>query len=167
MQVSGLGGKGIGRYGSAQLPDVTFDQAGNMRPISEIKALAGLTLHATPKLDVYLYAGEEKQSAQGYFLTSAGKVTGYGYGNPLYSNSGCEYAGAQGTCVGNTRLIEQATAGFWFKPCIGPFGRYQWGVQYSYTERKSFIGADGIDADRQRQHGFHELLPLPVLNVSI
>ena len=62
LQVSGLGGKGIGRYGSAQLPDVTFDQAGNMRPISEIKALAGLTLHATPKLDVYLFAGERRKA---------------------------------------------------------------------------------------------------------
>jgi hypothetical protein len=145
LQVSGLGGKGIGRYGSAQLPDVTFDQAGNMRPINEIEALAGLTLHASPKLDVYLFAGEEKESAQAYFLTSASTGnTGYGYGNPLYSNSGCQYPGAPGTCVGNTRAIEQATLGFWFKPWIGPFGRYQWGVQYSYTERKSFVGADGI-----------------------
>jgi hypothetical protein len=141
LQVSGLGGKGIGRYGSAQLPDVTFDQAGNIRPIHEIQALVGLTLHATPELDVYAFAGEEKESAQPYYLTAGGKVTGYGYGNPLYSNSGCQYENAPGTCVGNTRVIEQATAGFWYKPWVGAFGRYQWGLQYSLTERKAFFGA--------------------------
>lgn len=140
LQVSGLAGKGIGRYGSGQLADVTFDQAGNIRPIHEIEALAGLTLHATPQLDIYVFAGEEKDSAEAYYLTAGGKTTGYGYGNPLYSNSGCQYEGAPGTCVGNTRVIEQATTGFWFKPWLGTFGRYQWGLQYSYTERKAFSG---------------------------
>ena len=144
FQLSGLGGKGIGRYGSGQLADVTFDPAGNLRPISEIEALAGLTLHATPSLDVYLYAGEEKQSAQAYNLTSGTTVTGYGLGNALYSNAGCQYEGAKGACVGNTRAIEQATLGFWHKPYVGPFGRYQWGLQYSRTERKTFAGAGGI-----------------------
>lgn len=144
LQVSALAGKGIGRYGSAQLPDATFDQAGNIRPINEIEALAGLTLHATSQLDVYLFAGEEKESAQAYSLTDAGTATGYGYGSPLYSNTGCQYERAPGSCVGNTRAIEQATAGFWFRPWVGRYGRYQWGMQYSYTERKSFIGQNGI-----------------------
>jgi hypothetical protein len=64
-----LGGKGIGRYGAAQLTDVTFDATGAIKPISEIQALAGLIVHASPKLDVYAYASEEKESAQAYFLT--------------------------------------------------------------------------------------------------
>lgn len=144
FQVSGLGGKGIGRYGSGQLPDVTFDAAGNIRPISEIQALAGLTLHAGSQLDIYAYAGEEKETAQPYNLTSGTTVTGYGLGNPLYSNAGCQYEGAKGSCVGNTRVLEQATLGFWHKPYVGPFGRYQWGLQYSRTERKTFAGAGGI-----------------------
>ena len=147
FQVSGLGGKGIGRYGSGQLPDVTFDAAGNIQPISEIMGLAGLTLHATPMLDVYLFAGEEKETAQAYYLTSPAMppvTTGYGYGNPLYSNSGCMYEGAKGSCVGNTRLIEQATTGFWYRPYAGNFGRYQWGLQYSYTERQAFSGVGGV-----------------------
>jgi hypothetical protein len=144
FQISGLGGKGIGRYGSGQLPDVTFDAAGNIRPISEIEALAGLTLHVGPQLDIYAYAGEEKESAQAYNLTAGTTVTAYGLGNPLYSNAGCQYEGAKGTCVGNTRLIEQATLGFWHKPYAGPFGRYQWGLQYSRTERKTFAGAGDI-----------------------
>jgi hypothetical protein len=144
FRVSGLAGKGIGRYGSGQLTDVTFDPTGNIQPISEVDWLAGLTLHAGPQLDVYLYAGEERESAQAYFLTSStGTVTGYGYGNPLYSNSGCALETATGSCVGNTRLIEQVTTGFWHKPYVGRFGRYQWGMQYSRTEREAFSGVGG------------------------
>jgi hypothetical protein len=144
FQVSGLGGKGIGRYGSAQLSDVTLDPAGNIRPISEIEALAGLTLHAGPQLDIYIFAGEEKESAQPYNLTAGTTVTAYGLGNPLYSNAGCVSETAKGSCVANTRAVEQATLGFWHRPYVGPFGRYQWGLQYSRTERKTFSGAGDI-----------------------
>jgi hypothetical protein len=146
FQVSGLGGKGIGRYGAGQLVDVTFDSAGAMKPISEIQALAGLTLHASPQWDVYLFAGEEKESAQPYYATSAtGAVSAYGYGNPLYSNSGCASETATGGCVGNTRVVEQGTVGFWYKPFVGSYGRYQFGLQYSYTERKAFAGNGALD----------------------
>lgn len=141
FQLSGMGGKGIGRYGAAQLTDVTFDAAGNIKPLSEIQALAGLTLHASPKLDIYVFAGEEKESAQAYFLTSStGVVSPYGYGNPLYDNGGCASETATGSCVGNTRVVEQGTAGLWYKPFVGKYGRYQVGLQYSYTERKAFNG---------------------------
>jgi hypothetical protein len=144
FQLSGMGGKGIGRYGAAQLTDVTFDAAGKIHPISEIQALAGLTLHASPALDVYVFAGEEKESAQAYYLTTGAAVSGFGYGNPLYVNSGCAYETATGACTGNTRVVEQGTAGFWYKPWIGKSGKYQIGMQYSYTERKAFSGAAGI-----------------------
>jgi hypothetical protein len=146
LQASGISGKGLGRYGSASLPDVTFDGGGNIRPISEIQVLAGLTLHATSQLDFYTYAGEEKESAQPYDLTSAtGAISAYGYGNPLYSNSGCEGETATGSCVGNTRLVAQGVAGFWYRPFVGPYGRYQIGLQYSYTERKAFSGNGALD----------------------
>ncbi|HUY83414.1 MAG TPA: hypothetical protein VMU86_02475 [Steroidobacteraceae bacterium] len=144
FQISGLAGKGIGRYGSAQLPDVTFDPAGHLKPIDEIDALVGLTLHATPMLDVYLFAGEEKESAASYDLTtSTGSVVGYGYGNPLYSNSGCFSETAVGACVGNTRLVEQGTLGFWQRIYVGDYGKFQWGLQYSYTQRDAFAGVGG------------------------
>jgi hypothetical protein len=141
FQVSGLAGKGIGRYGSGQLSDVTFDQSGNIKPISEVMGLAGLTLHATPVLDFYLFAGEEKASAQPYNVVSAtGTVTAFGYGNPLYVNSGCESQVATGACTANNRVVEQATFGFWHKPYTGPYGTIRYGVQYSYSERKAFDG---------------------------
>jgi len=146
FQVSGLAGKGVGRYGSGQLTDVTVNQAGVIRPISEVLGLAGLTLHATPKLDFYAYVGEEKESAQPYNAVSAtGVVAPYGYGNPLYSNTACTYEGAPGTCVGNSRVIEQATMGFWDKPYVGPYGRIQVGLQYSLSERKAFAGNGALN----------------------
>jgi hypothetical protein len=149
FQMSGLAGKGIGRYGSAQLTDVTFDPTGNIRPINEIQALAGLVLHATPKFDVYLFFGEEKESAQAYTLATGSGLVQYGYGNPGYSNTGCFSETAVGACVGNTRLIEQGTSGFWYSPYIGSFGRFQYGMQYSYTERKAFDGIGGAPIGNQ------------------
>ncbi len=143
FQFSGLAGKGIGRYGSGQLTEVTFDPAGNIQPIHEIMMLAGLTLHATPTLDTYLFAGQERESSQPYNLTVAGVVTPYGYGNPLYSNAGCASETAVGACVANARLVEQATAGFWHKPYIGSYGMIRWGLQYSHTELKAFAGQGG------------------------
>jgi hypothetical protein len=147
FQIAALAGKGIGRYGSAQLTDVTFDPAGNIHPIHEIEALAGLTLHVTNQWDFYLFFGEEKESAEAFNLSgTAGAVTPFGYGNPLYQNGGCfsEVATVPPTaCVGNTRFIRQGTTGVWFKPYLGAFGRFQYGLQYSYSQRKSFEGLGG------------------------
>ena len=152
FQISALAGKGIGRYGSAQLTDVTLDPAGNIRPIHEIEALAGLTLHVTPKFDYYVFVGEEKESAEAFNLPGATGLTPYGYGNPLYQNGGCfsEIATVPAmACVGNTRLIRQGTTGLWFTPYVGAFGRFQYGLQYSYSQRKSFEGLGGATAANQ------------------
>jgi hypothetical protein len=149
FQISALAGKGIGRYGSGQLTDVTFDPAGNIHPIHEIEALAGLTLHVTNKWDYYLFFGEEKDSAEAFNLPSATGLTPYGYGNPLYQNGGCFSEITTTACVGNTRLIRQGTTGFWFKPYIGTLGRFQYGLQYSYSQRKSFEGLGGVALGNQ------------------
>ena len=149
FQISALAGKGIGRYGSAQLTDVTFDPAGNIHPIHEIEALAGLTLHVTNKWDYYLFFGEEKDSAEAFNLPSAAGLTPYGYGNPLYQNGGCFSEITTTACVGNTRLIKQGTTGFWFKPYMGAFGRFQYGLQYSYSQRQSFEGLGGAALGNQ------------------
>jgi hypothetical protein len=134
-QFSYFGGRGIGRYGSAGLPDVTFNAAGDLRPIRENMLLAGLTLHATKKLDVYGFAGEEVEQR---LLLSNG-LDGLG----LFSanNSGCLVEG--GTCSGNTHAIRQLTGGFWDKMYEGSFGRFQAGIQYSYTQRELFSGVGG------------------------
>jgi hypothetical protein len=80
FQIAALAGKGIGRYGSAQLIDATFDPAGNLHPVHEVEALAGLTLHVTRRFDYYVFFGEEKESAEAFNLVGATGLTPYGYG---------------------------------------------------------------------------------------
>ncbi len=53
-------GRGIGRYGSGQLADATFNPNGSLDPLPEIMFLGGATIHATPQLDIYAYGGEER-----------------------------------------------------------------------------------------------------------
>ena len=139
-QISGMEGKGIGRYGTSQLPDATFDSGGGIRPIHEFMLLAGATLHASKLLDIYGFAGEEVDDDGRFQITNSGAA--YGYGNPLYTNQGCNIEG-NGACNGNTHSIKQATVGLWQKLYVGPFGRAQVGAQYSYTERQSFAGVGG------------------------
>ncbi|WP_419826056.1 hypothetical protein [Sphingomonas sp.] len=142
VQFSGIGGRGIGRYGSAGLPDVTFDREGEIHPIREFMLLAGATLHATPKLDIYGFAGEEQE----YRKLFDGGATGLGL--PTANNTGCFTEApttlGSSTCAGNTRRIRQVTAGAWDKIYQGSFGRAQVGVQYSYTQRQLFEGVGGM-----------------------
>ncbi|WP_243050191.1 hypothetical protein [Dyella sp. RRB7] len=141
-QFSGMDGKGIGRYGSAQLSDVTFSPNGNIAPIKENMMLSGLTWHANSDVDVYLFGGREAASKKDFQAYNKGLVQ-LGYGNPAYNNSGCDIAG--GTCVGNAREIWQGTAGFWWKFYQGKFGKMQFGAQYSYTQKEAFPGQGFIN----------------------
>jgi hypothetical protein len=136
LQVSGLDGRGIGRYGSGQLPDASFGVDGRLHPIHEWQLMAGGIVHVGKTIDIYGYAGEERESAQDY---TSGTVFN-GVGNPNYDNTGCEVYGNTSNCVGNTHYLEQITAGFWHRAYSGKFGRLQWGVEYSYTERHIFAG---------------------------
>ncbi len=137
FQASGLIGKGIGRYGSAQLPDVTMRPNGELTPIREYEVLLGLIYTPTPRLTVYGYTGREKESAAYY---SVGAAT-YGYGAPQFDNSGCNATG--GTCVGNTQSVNEVTGGFWWKYYQGQLGNLQFGLQGEYFQRDAFAGVGG------------------------
>ncbi len=140
LQASVLGGKGIGRYGSAQLSDITFAADGTIQPVRELLMLGGGTLHVNKMLDVYVFAGQEQEYADDL-------GGGYGVGLTTANNSGCFTEG--GTCSGNTRRIRQLTGGFWQKIYNGSFGRAQVGMQYSYTERELFAGVGGMPQANQ------------------
>jgi hypothetical protein len=135
VQATTLTGRGIGRYGTSQLPDVTFSPSGRLKPIGETDWLAGVTVHATKALDVYVFAGEEREDRQAY----AGNV---GLGGTQLNLSGCYTEG--GACSAATNSVEQGTVGFWDKIYQGSFGHVQVGLQYSYTERRAFSGLDGL-----------------------
>jgi hypothetical protein len=138
FQLSGLVGKGIGRYGSAQMPDVTMKPTGELAPISEYEVLLGLIYTPTPRLTAYGYAGREKESATYY---TSGALT-YGIGAPAYDNSGCESTSG-GKCVANTNSVDEVTAGFWWKYYQGKLGNLQFGLQGEYFQRNAFAGIGG------------------------
>jgi hypothetical protein len=154
LQFSGLAGRGIGRYGSGQLPDVSFGVDGTIHPIQEYQILAGGVLHIGKALDVYTYAGEERENPQDYIGHGASGLVFNGYGNPNYNNLNCETEG--GACSGNIHFLQQITAGFWDRPYTLRFGKFQWGIQYSYTERHAFPGFAGFTP------GFQPGNPAPI-----
>ena len=101
---------------------------------------AGLVWHTTPALDLYGYAGLEKTSAT---FSNVGTVP-FGYGNPLYNNTGCNIENSPAaTCNGNTSEVRQYTVGFYDTVLKGSYGTIKAGVQYSYNQRFAFEGVGG------------------------
>jgi type II secretory pathway pseudopilin PulG len=150
-QASGLGGKGIGTYGSSQLPDVTTDQFGNVHAINEYSALAGLIGHVMPGLDTYVYGGYERAMAEQFAGTA-------GYGLYNLKNGGCDMdqelnafgapaaGGAPVSCSAVNKDVWQITGGLWDKLWDGPGGSVRVGVSYSFTRRDTFAGNGGFSA---------------------
>ncbi|MGB2592001.1 MAG: hypothetical protein WA853_03305 [Candidatus Acidiferrum sp.] len=155
-----VGGDGIARYSSAQLPDVTVRPDGTLAPIRGGGALGTFELHPTPKFDIYFNYGVEYAYRTDFtYLTNPATGTpvtvAVGYGSPFFNNSGCEtvppvstgaFATAAGSCSGNIRNIQEGTVGFWHKIYNGPKGGLRWGLQYSYLTRNSWSGNNNTPA---------------------
>ncbi len=156
----GLGGTGVGRYGTSTLPDVTVHPDGTLEPIKAWQGLVSIETHPNPKLDVFFYAGGEYAQRTVYLSTlgsSAGKLIGYA---PLSSsNAGCNietlptstgngFAGAApynpgvpANCLGATRVVLEGTAGFTYRFYNSPkYGRLQYQGVYSYLTRDGWAG---------------------------
>jgi hypothetical protein len=110
----GLAGDGVGRYGSAQIADLTFRPDGTAALIRTAHGLSGLEYHST-KFDLYAYAGAEygaRAAYRGYDSITVTKTPAIpatatttaipatttttfklnqigGYGSPFANNSGC------------------------------------------------------------------------------
>jgi hypothetical protein len=140
VNMNGMIGEGIGRYGTSQLPDATIGSHGQPVPLPEWNALAGIVGHPTQMIDLYGYVGTEQISARYFDTTVKGKTTAYGYGNPLYSNAGCDTELSTLTCTANTSGIVMGAVGAWYRFLKGPYGTLQAGVQYSYVHRSVFQG---------------------------
>jgi hypothetical protein len=138
LQITALTGSGIGRYGSGQLPDVTFRPDGSLAPVQETTFLAGATWHVTPLLDIYGYAGQEAEQRKTFVVGT----TTLGLGSPTLTLSGCLVEG--GACSPNLQTSQQLNAGLWWKAYQGKFGSFRFGMQYSYTHLSAFSGAGGI-----------------------
>jgi hypothetical protein len=61
-----VAGDGIGRFGAAQLPDLTARPDGTLALIKNLQYLAKIEAHPTPKWDVYGYFGGEYDARAAY-----------------------------------------------------------------------------------------------------
>jgi hypothetical protein len=134
--LQGLAGDGVGRYGSAQLADVTFRPDGTEALIRTAHGLSGLEFHSA-KLDAYAYAGAEYASRAAYIgynninitktpafpATSttpaipatvttlfASNQTG-GYGSPFANNSGCRTEKPPSNSLGVSPVLTPSSGG--------------------------------------------------------
>jgi len=157
-----LVGNGVGRYGSATLPDATAHPDGSLELLVGGSALGTVEWHATPRFDLYAYYGGESARrayyATGSFITTAGPTFGQpilaGYGAPtniVYGcytevlpvsspNGGGNVPGTAANCNADTRNIQEGTFGYWFRFYRGAHGTLQQGIQYSYAERRTWEG---------------------------
>jgi hypothetical protein len=142
FQLSGLVGKGIGRYGSGSLNDVVVKPDGQLAPVQAYQVMAGLLYTPTPALQTYLYAGREQQSKTLYqYGTATVGPYWYGLGIPNLTNSGCYTLG--GTCAGQNQKVDEVTGGLWWKFYRGALGNAQFGLQLAYIQRTLFEGVGG------------------------
>src|SRR5579871_1633013 len=161
-----FGGSGIGRYGSAGLPDATTRPDGTLALLRNYQTLGTLQLHPTPKLDIYFNVGAEYSDHAGYI--KSGVTANEGYGAAAFSNNGCYtetlpltgpatnsntgvptgvggstgfIPGPLANCTADTRNIIEGTVGFWYRLYNGPMGRFQYGMQYSNYVKNTWHGA--------------------------
>jgi len=151
----GFGGSGVGRYGTSGLPDASVRADGTLDLVKSLQGLTTLEWHG-PKIDIYLNAGAEYASRAADFDPISGKYVGYG--SPNFNNTGCFAETVPGSggfapgglanCTGDTRVVIEGTAGFWFKLYDGSKekvnrGRITWGPQFSYVDRNTWSGVGG------------------------
>jgi hypothetical protein len=143
FQASMIAGRGVGRYGSSQLPDATPNpNTLGLEPLRGFSALAGVIVKPAPAWTFFGYVGEEQVSKKSFTATVAGKLTGFGYGSSLFDNSGCETEGV-GVCTANTSRIVSGTVGGWWKFYQGWLGNGQLGLTDTWIKREIFSGVGG------------------------
>jgi hypothetical protein len=146
-----LAGDGVGRYGTAGLPDSTVKPDGTLAPLRSYQGLATLEWHM-PRFDIYLNGGEEYLKRRWQIDPVSGNAVGYG--SPLFNTSGCYTEtlpgsgngfgfGGLANCNADTQSVIEGTIGFWLRLYNGPKGRLQLGPQYSYISRGAWRGTVG------------------------
>jgi hypothetical protein len=166
--IHGLGGTGVGRYGTSTLPDVTVHPDGTLAPIKAYQGLLSLETHPTPKLDVFGYAGAEYAQRTVYLSTINTPTKLVGYAPITASNTGCNtetlppnpaptsglgnigvsgqfpYDPGTPTCAGVTRAVIAGTLGFTYRVYNSPkYGRLQYQGTYTYLTREAWAGVGG------------------------
>lgn len=149
--LKGLYGKGVGRYGSSTIADITLRPNGQIDPLKAFSALSTVEINPNPRLMVYLNYGGDY-----VYRDYWGKI---GYGSPLTTMSGCNTEPVTGSgatngavgyspstpanCGGNNKDVQEGTAGYWYYFYKGPKGGLRQGFQYSYFTRNIWSGTGG------------------------
>ena len=148
LGLKGLYGDGINRYGSSQLADTTAKPDGQLSLLHGFSAISTVEVHATPRLDVYLYYGGD-YAFRDFFTTNGGAPAGYGNPNVVIPAScqteplpgGSFGPGAlSGTCNQSIKDVQEGVLGYWYDFYKGPKGRLRQGVQYSYINKSIYSG---------------------------
>jgi hypothetical protein len=152
--LKGLYGKGMGRYGSSTIADITLAPDGEIDPLKAFSALSTIELNPTSRFQLYFNYGGDY-----VYRDYVGKE---GYGSPLTSMTGCNtepapggtnnsYGGngtgfdpsTPGSCGNQNKDVQEFTAGEWYNFYNGPRGRMRFGLQYARFERDIWSGAGG------------------------
>jgi hypothetical protein len=150
-------GDGVGRYGTANLGDVTVKPNGTLEPLRSSQGLFSIETHPLKNLDVFGYAGGEYLQRTTYVAFQASAPT-----TPVYegyapvqgqSDSGCYteipptastgYAPGSSSCTGATRYVAEGSAGFTYRFFNSATkGRLQYSMVYSYLTKHAWEGLD-------------------------
>jgi hypothetical protein len=153
--LKGLWGKGMGRYGSSTIADITLRPDAQIDPLKAFSALSTLEINPNQRLTIYANYGGDY-----VYRDYSGKE---GYGSPLTSMTGCDVeatsttaaAGAYGgggtgfdpstpaSCGNQNKDVQELTIGDWYYLYKGPKGGLRFGLQYSRFERDLWSGAGG------------------------
>jgi len=114
----GMAGDGVGRYGSAQIADLTFRPNGTEALIRTAHGLAGFEYHSS-KWDLYAYAGEEygaRADYTGYNSITVTKTPAITFIPNGSTGPTCPVPAANGTCVipatTSTKIVTNGIGGY-------------------------------------------------------
>jgi TolA-binding protein len=166
--LTGLYGKGIGRYESSQGPDFLVRTAtdNQIQPQKSASAYTGFESHPTKKTELDFTLGGEYYWRNLYYGTLAGVsekplgtngVASGSYGNPTSTNVGCYYENgfAYGAanplthsttnpaCTGNNRGIYSVKLTGYYDLYNGRFGILRYGAEYNLAYRSTWSGNGG------------------------
>jgi hypothetical protein len=154
VDIQGLAGAGIGRFGTTSGPDVTYRPNGSLEPVKGVQLVAGIETHPTPKFDFNIYGGGDYYRRITYYLApgtnffgsaigAGGAEAGYGYQNN--NDTGCSVEGAlsaTGTnsseCSGVTKSVWAIQPQLWYRIYKGKAGAVQFGASYAYVYREAW-----------------------------
>jgi hypothetical protein len=163
--LKGLWGEGVGRYGDSTIADVTLRPNDTLAPLHGFSALSTVEANPTKRLNIYFNYGGDYINRE-YWVTSSTTAVGYGIprifpdapamtgcnteqppaGNNVSTPAGItagQDPSAPSNCKGQTKDVQEFTAGYWYNIYAGPKGRLRQGIQYSWTRRDLWSGLGG------------------------